>query len=86
MSLTKPCIYRHTFGKVTKPFLPKLYLLCRVFLCRSYYLFQFQSQEVVELACIGVLFVRSVKTIVTFAAITSSILVVSWVGLALLGF
>jgi hypothetical protein len=38
------------------------------------------------IACIGVLFVRSVKAIVTFAAITSSILVVSWVGLALLGF
>jgi hypothetical protein len=30
--------------------------------------------------------VQSVKTIVTFAASTSSILAVSWVGLALLGF
>jgi hypothetical protein len=29
---------------------------------------------------------RSVKTIVTFAAIASSIFAVSWVGLALLGF
>jgi hypothetical protein len=29
---------------------------------------------------------RSVKTIVTFAALASSVFVVSWVGLALLGF
>jgi hypothetical protein len=29
---------------------------------------------------------RSVKTVVTLAAIGSSMLVVSWVGLALLGF
>jgi hypothetical protein len=29
---------------------------------------------------------RSIKTIVAFAAIASSILMVSWVGLALLGF
>jgi hypothetical protein len=29
---------------------------------------------------------RSVKTIVTFTAIASSILAVSWIGLALLGF
>jgi hypothetical protein len=29
---------------------------------------------------------RSVKTLIAFTAIASSILVVSWVGLALLGF
>jgi hypothetical protein len=29
---------------------------------------------------------RSIKTIIAFAAIASSVLMVSWVGLALLGF
>jgi hypothetical protein len=42
--------------------------------------------RICALLAIGGHIMRSVKTIVAFAAIASSIFAVSWVGLALLGF
>jgi hypothetical protein len=43
-------------------------------------------RQILRIACNKGHIMRSVKTIVTFAALASSVLVVSWVGLALLGF
>jgi hypothetical protein len=44
------------------------------------------ARRICALPAIGGHIMRSVKTIVAFAAIASSIFAVSWVGLALLGF